>query len=170
MKRKKLFIFSAVILVLLVLCLNAADNAKYSGKTLESRQNQLCRNGRDIHISQEIDIDGYIISAINESSRTHGLAVFEPVGNGKYRLQSSTQRNSNMVVIADVYINSEWYNLFWADRPNLDYAQIEYSHNGKTLEALTFDASDNKILFCKTPYTNYTLSAVFYDTDGNAYE
>ena len=170
MKRKKLLIFSAVILVLCVLCLNAADNAKYGGKTLESRQNQLCRNGRDIHISQEMTLDGYIVSAINEGSRTHGLAVFEPLENGKYRLQSSTQRNNNMVVIADAYINGQWYNLFWADKPNLDYAQIEYSHNGKTLEALTLDASGNKILYCKTPYANYTLNAVFYDTDGNVYE
>jgi hypothetical protein len=59
------------------------------------------------------------------------------------------------------------YDLFWANKTNLDYAEITYTISNKSQKSLKLDASENKIIYNKSPSNNYSVEYVFVDAEGN---
>ena len=72
------------------------------------------------------------------------------------------------MLITSTFINGVQYNLFWANKADLDYAQIVYSTSYGEQE-YRLDASNNKILYLQVPYKSYEAPAVFVAKDGDVY-
>ena len=91
---KKYIIVFAVILATIVGIGAVQYFNRPDGSTLESRE-EICSEfprGKDWKISIEQAFSDYIISGIYSRDGMSGIAVFEPYGNGKYKLQSREWR------------------------------------------------------------------------------
>lgn len=174
MKNKKYIIpiaVSSVFIVLLLAFFTMQSNP--NGSTVESREmilNKLNNIDGNAHIGSEIKIDDYIVSGYISSNNKHGLAIFEPQGNGKYRFQTNFLREKDELVYGNIIINQKFYDLFWANKADLDYAEISYIVSNKPEENLKLDATDNKIIYMEAPSNDYAVEYVFVDTNGNRYE
>lgn len=174
MKSKKHYIsiaFGTVFIFSLLIFF--AAQSKLDGSTVESRElklSKLSKINRNAHICYEINIDDYIVSGYISSNNTYGLAIFVPVGNGKYRLQSNCLRENNELIHDSVIVNQKNYDLFWANKANLDYAEITYTVSNRAQETLKLDATDNKIIYYKAPSNDYSIEYVFVDANGNRYK
>ncbi len=174
MQNKKYSILIAVgfvFIILLIIFFSTQNNP--DGFSMESRElilNKLSKVNDNAHISYEIKIDDYIVSGYNCSDNKHGLAIFVPQGNGKYKLQTSYLREKDELVHGNVIINQKIYDLFWANKADLDYAEITYIFTNNSKETMKLDATDNKIIYNEAPSNNYTVEYVFIDTNGIRYE
>lgn len=174
MKNKKYIIpiaVGSVFIVLILVFFSMQSNP--DGSTVESRElrlNKLSKIYGNAHISCEIKIDDYIVSGYISSNNKHGLAIFEPQGNGKYRFQTSYLREKDELVYGNAIINQKFYDLFWANKADLDYAEITYIVSNKSEETLKLDATDNKIIYKEAPSNDYAVEYVFVDANGNRYE
>lgn len=141
------------------------------GSTVERRE-ELLRDtpkGAEWNISQEQELEDYLLSSIYCDSKS-GIAVFEPIGDGKYKLISREWRNSEEIIVSGLPINGEWYDLIWFNGAKTNYAEITYSVSGIENEPILFDTGDMKIICSKAPAKEYTLTVKYYDDDGNVYE
>lgn len=174
MQNKKYIILIAagfVSIILLIAFFFTQSNP--DGSSIESRElilNKLSKVNDNAHISYEIKIDDYIISGYICSNNKHGLAIFEPQGNGKYKIQTNYLREKDELIYGNVIINQKFYDLFWANKTDLDYAEITYIISKKSKETMTLDATDNKIIYKEAPSNDYGIEYVFVDTSGNRYE
>ena len=132
--------------------------------------NKLSKINDNAHISYDIKIDNYIVSGYISSNNKHGLAIFELQGNGKYKFQSNYLREKDALIHWNVIINRKSYDLFWANKADLDYAEITYIFSDKSEETLKLDAAGNRIIYKEVPSNNYAIQYVFVDTNGNRYE
>lgn len=143
------------------------------GSTLESRElrlSELSKLDGDAHISYEVEIDGYIVSGYTSSNHKHGLAIFEPQGDGKYKFQTNVTRENDELVFMTAIINQKSYDLFWADKVDLDYAEITYTLSGVVGETVKLNAKDNSIIYTEAPAKDYSVEYCFVDKSGNRYE
>lgn len=170
----KRYILPLIIVVsvgLLIITLNNQD--KLNGSTIESRElmlKEISTLGEATAINQEIVIEDYIVSGYVADRNQHGLAIFVPNEGGKYRLQTHVSRQKNDLIYISATINQKLYNLFWANKDELDYAEITYTVGGKNGETMRLDASDNKILYREAPSNSFTIEYCFVDKNGNRYE
>lgn len=174
MKNRKyiiLIVLGPVFIALLLIFFSM--QRKLDGSTVESREmilNNLSNIDSNTHISCEIKIDDYIISGYISSNNKRGLAIFEPQGNKKYRFQTNYSREKDELVYGNAIIGEKFYDLFWANKADLDYAEITYIFSNKSEETLKIDATDNKIIYHEAPSNDYTVEYVFVDVNGNRYE
>jgi len=160
-----------VFIVLLLAFFSTQSNP--DGSTTESRElilNKLSKINGNAHISCEIKIDDYIVSGYISSNNKHGLAIFEPEGNGKYRFQTNYLREKDELVYGNIIINQKFYDLFWANKVDIDYVEITYIVSNGSEETLKLDATDNKIIYKEAPSKDYSVEYVFVDANGNRYE
>ena len=172
--QKKTFLFkfiipAAAIIVCGLICFFLVSN-RNDCSTMELREKYLRRLGYlgDVGIGSEIIIDEYIISGYTASNGTYGVAIFKPMHGKKYKFQNNFNCGANEVLITSTLINGAYYDLFWANKADLDYAKIIYS----TLEGeqeYKLDASNNTILYLQAPYKDFEVSAEFVTKDGNVY-
>ena len=173
MKLKKYIIPFSIIVIAGFLIIFFINQNKLNGSTIESRElrlREISNLGQVTTIDQEITIDGYIISGYTAKNNQYGLAVFVPEGNGKYVFQTNTNRQNNELLFLTTIINAKQYNLFWAKKADLDYAEITYTIDGKTGETIKLDAKNNKILYTEAPSNDFSVEYHFVDKNGIIYE
>jgi hypothetical protein len=174
MKIKKYIIIISFTTVFIVsLLFFFITQSKLDGSTIESRElrlNKLNKINGNAHICTEIKIDDYIVCGYISSNNKYGFAIFEPAGNGKYRFQSNYLRENNELVYGNIIVNQKNYDLFWANKTSLDYAEITYTVSNKAQKTLKLDATENKIIYNKSPSNSYSVEYVFVDADGNRFK
>ena len=143
--KKWLLIISAT-----VICVAAAFLYFFSltpkGDTITSREsilNTAISKGNEWTIAKELELGGYIVSGAYSTDNKSTLAIFEPTGNGDYKFSTSTNRNSDEIIVGGVAINGEWYDLIWFNGAKTEYAEITYTINGQEVKAIKVD---NKVL------------------------
>lgn len=142
------------------------------GSTLESRE-EICAEfpkGKDWKISVEQEFNDYIISGIYSRDGMSGIAVFEPAGNGKYKLYSREWREQDDIVITGITIDNMWYDIVWFNGAKTDYAEITYTYGGKAQEPIIHNAKGMEIFINPAPAKDYSMDVVYYDSEGNKYE
>lgn len=172
MKSKKYIIpLIAIIVIGVVISIFVIQDMK-GCDTLENRERRLreiSNLGEVTNIDQEISIGDYIISGYTTNNR-HGLAIFAPTGDGKYKFQENVNRENDELVLITTIINQTPYNIFWANKENLDYAEITYTVDGKIGETITVDAQDNQIVYTESPAKDYDVEYFYVDKNGTRYE
>lgn len=141
--------------------------------TVENRELRLqtiSNLGNETTISQEVVIDDYIISGYTTRNNRYGLAVFAADGDGTYRFQTNINRFDDELVFITATINHKHYNVFWANKADLDYAEVTYTIDGNIGETIKLDAKDNKIIYTDAPSNDFSVEYYFFDINGNRYE
>ena len=173
MKLKKSTIpLVAIIVIGIVISVFVIQNTN-NCDTLENRERRLrdiSNLGEVTNIDQETVIDDYIISGYTTKNNQYGLAVFAPAGNGRYKFQTNVNRQNDELVFITATINKTLYNLFWANKANLDYAEITYTIAAKTEKTIKIDAQNNQIVYTVAPSTDFSVEYSFTDLNGTRYE
>lgn len=184
MKKKRL----VGIIVILILCIvstgifcyiklsKRTDNSPIKNnilteKALATREKRLQKaHGEEWKIHSEIHIketDNFVFSAAY-SPEWIGIKIF-PRKNKftKEKLTEPFFSTEADHISQDFRFDGTYYKLFWINRPDVDYAEITYTVDGKELEPIQYDAK--KIFYSKTPTGDYSYKLVYYDVNGNAY-
>ena len=168
---------SLLYVLILLVCIVGAFlyflNILPKGDTVESREALLDNaipRGNSWTISKEIEIDNYIISCAYSVNGKSTIAVFEPTANGKYKFSTSTNRDNDNIIIGRAIINGEWYDLFWFNGAQTEYAEIIYTVNGEAKEALRYDTTNLDLIYIKSTEKDYSIDVCYYDSNGNRYE
>lgn len=144
------------------------------GSTLESREEQLqgIPKGKEWKIALEQEIaEGYIVSGIYSGDDKSGLAVFEPKGNGKYKLYSREWRDTDEIIISGFSVDETWYDIVWFNGAKTDYAEITYTVDGVKQDPHAHNAKGMEIyVSAAPPAKEYSIDVVYYDDAGNKYE
>ena len=161
------------VVIMVVMCIGSISYyIQPDGSTLESREELLQeRSKRKLWlISVEQKTDNYIISGIYSGYDESGLAVFEPKGNGKYKLQTRVFRDNDRIITTSSYIGGQWYDIVWFNGAKTDYAEITYIYDGKKQEPIIHNAKGMEIFINPAPAKDYSINVVYYDDAGNKYE
>ena len=170
--KKALFIFLIFIAVILAFGVYSYFTIP-DGSTIESREELLQEKlkGKPWLISVEQKIDNYMVSGIYSGYDESGLAVFEPKGNGKYKLQTHVTRDNDRIIITNSYIGGQWYDIVWFNGAKTDYAEITYTLDGIKQETIIHDAKNMEIFINQAPTNDeYKIDVAYYDNAGNKYE
>lgn len=171
MKKKTGIVFA--ILIILIVAYSAWNYfGKPDGSTVQSRE-ELLENipkGTDWKIAKETEFQNHIISGMYSSDGKSGIAVFEPLDNGTYKMSSREWRENDEVIISGYIIDGTWYNLVWFNGAQTEYAEIIYTIDGEEQEPIVCDTKDMDVLVNESPAKDYSMSVVYYDENGNAYE
>lgn len=162
----------AVAVFVAVACIFAFSSAP-GGETVESRQEMLnaaISKGGDWTILKELELEDCVVSAAYSADRKCALAVFEPQGNGTYKLRTSTTRDADQIIVTSTMANGVWYDLVWFQGAKTKYAEITYTVDGQVQDTLRFDTEDMEILSIENPQKEYSMHVVYYDGEGNKYE
>lgn len=173
MKLKKYIIPFSIVIISGLLITFFINQNKINCSTIESRElrlREISNLGKMTTIDQEITIDGYIINGYNAKNNQYGLAVFEPVGNGKYNFQTNANKQNNELLFLTTNINTRQYNLFWANKVDLDYAEVTYTVDGEIGETIKIDAQNNQIIYTEAPSNDFSVEYYFVDINGNRYK
>lgn len=170
--KKKWYI---IILVAVLLFLGIATYKYLSvpnGQTVESREQLLegIPKGSEWQISTEQSVNDYIVSGIYSADGKSGIAVFEPTGNGRYKLSSREWRENDRIVISGYLFEGVWYDIVWFNGAETQYAEITYTVNGVKQEPIKHDSTNMKIFINQAPAKDYSINVVYYDNAGNVYE
>ncbi len=172
MKKKLLIAILAVIICIIgVFAYNFCLTS--NGDTVESREkilNKAISRGNDWTIAKEIELDGYIISGAYSTDNKSTLAIFKPAGNSSYEFLTSINRNSEDIIIGGSVINGNWYDLIWFNGAKTEHAEITYTINGEIQDTLWRDTKNMDIIYFENPEKEYSIHAVYYDSNGNKYE
>lgn len=76
----------------------------------------------------------------------------------------------NEAGFTQAFINGEWYDLFWFNGAQTEYAEIIYTVNGEKSEVSKYDTIDMNLIYAKSPEKDYSIEVCYYDSDGNRYE
>ena len=129
---KKAIIVFAILLVFIICIGGIRYYSRPDGSTLQSRE-EICAEfprGKDWKIAIEHELNDYIISGIYSSNEMSGIAVFEPYGNGKYKLHSREWRDNDRIIITGITVDNKWYDVIWFNGAKTDYAEITYTLDG----------------------------------------
>ena len=169
--KNKIITSICIIIVCVIAVIGIYYNNQYDGSTIESRERILKKNSDIIHISSEIELDGYIISSGTTTDNKYAFVIFEPKSNGKYKCVYRTEIQTEQLYITDYKIKDKLYNFFWIkQQPNLEYAEVIYTVNNKEQEPIKIDIKGKYFFYNETPGNDYTVKVVFYDNEGNKYE
>ena len=143
-----------------------------NGQTVESREQLLegIPKGSEWQISTEQSFNDLIVSGIYSADGKSGVAIFEPTGNGKYKLSSREWRENDRIVISGYLFESIWYDVVWFNGAETQYAEITYTVNGVKQKPIIHDSTNMKIFIHEAPAEDYSINVVYYDNDGNIYE
>jgi len=146
--------------------------ARPDGATVESREELLgdISYGENWKISTERTVEDHIVCGIYSANEKRGIAVFKPAGNGRYELFNHKTRKQNEIVVLGAVINQTWYDLVWFDGAQTEYAEIICTPEGGLPQTYTHDSRSGELFVRPAPETDYALSVVYYDADGNRYE
>ena len=171
--KKKHLLYMLMPIVCIIGAFIYFSNVQPKGDTIESREKLLDNAipiGNNWTISKEHKIDDYIISCAYSVDGKSTIAVFEPTTNGKYKFSTSTNRDNKNIIIGGTIINGKWYDLFWFNGVQTEYAEIVYTVKGVRKEALKYDTTNMDLICIKNTEKDYSIDVCYYDSDGNRYE
>ena len=171
-KRKILYLVMGILFIIMIGIPILKYCLRPDGSTMESREEMLkdIPKGTNWKISTERLLDGDLITGIVSDNGKAGIAVFEPRGNGKYKLQTSYHRNQDEIIIGGVIIEEEWYDLIWFNGTQTERAEVTYTVTNEASQSTVY-LSDNDAIICSlAPFKEYTLHITYYDSEGNKYE
>ena len=165
-----------IIAIMILIASVGIEAVKYynqpDGSTLQSREEIVAEfpKGKDWKILVEQEFSGFIISGIYSRDGMSGIAVFEPVGNGKYKLYSREWRDQDDIVVTGITIDHMWHDIVWFNGAKTDYAEITYTFNGKTGETIRYKLKGMEIFINPVPAKDHRLNVVYCDPEGNQYK
>ena len=175
--RKLLTVLVALAVIALLVCgvLLYQNHKKYSGSTLESREllldKALSKNNRTHwHIATETQIGDRLVSGAYSTDGKATLAVFKPAGNNNFKFMQSTNSQNDKVIFATINVEESSYDLFWFNGAQTEYAEITYTINGQPQEPKQYDTTQMNIITIENNEKEYSVHAVYYDSEGNKYE
>lgn len=160
------------LIVLIATCVLTSSKGRLSGTTLESReailQSQPGQNPWKI-LDEQV-IDGYLVCSIREEEKI-GIAIFEVLEDGKHAFVTWTTRARDEIVFSHVRFHENDYVLIFADIASPSHADVTFLRNETVLSSETHEVSENRVLVLPRPEEDpLTVTAVYYDTNGNKYE
>lgn len=168
--KKRIVVGIIIIAVLIVAFFGYQYFTAPKGDTLASREQLLQEaRGEAWQIQTETELAGYIVSGAYSDNEV-AIAVFAPEGEEKYRLQTTTVREPEEIIISGSMIGDKWYNLIWFNGAQSEYAEVVYTTGGEEQEPLRFDTKEMNIIFSEAPSNDYNIDVVYYDSEGNKYE
>ena len=173
-KLKRVLLFVISIVAILAMALVAIEISKPNGTSISEREELLRENSdcKIMNIATELQLDNYILCGIYDENKA-GIAIFELSGKG-YKLQRTELRDKSRVISSTEYLNGEWYQLAWFNGADTKTAEIIITNtdNNDIIMEQSYDVSDGNIVAFKEPngLKNFSLSIVYYDADGKAYE
>ena len=69
------------------------------------------------------------------------------------------------IIISGTIINGEWYDLFWFNGAQTEYAEIIYTINGVKKETLKYDTTNMDIICIKNQAKDYSIEVCYYDNE-----
>ncbi len=69
-----------------------------------------------------------------------------------------------------IFANNKFYDVFWSNKEELDYAEVIYESKAKVSEPIKLDAKNNKIVYSEAPSGDYSVEYYFVDLNGKRYE
>lgn len=173
MAKKKFIIAAIIIAAVALIWFVFIREAVPDGSTRESREEILTGfKGEGWSISTETEAGGYIVSGACGPGDEVSLEVFEPLGGGKYGMQSSVNRKRDEILMGMVMAEGRSYELVWFCGAQTEHADITLRLNDSG-EVIThrFDTSDGGIICFESPDSNdFNMQVVYYDKEGRAYE
>ena len=169
----KKVIIIGIIGAIIVLSIPMVFCSAPKGNTIESREvllDNAISGGNDWTIAKEKEIDDYIISCAYSTDGKSTIAVFEPGSNGKYSFSTSTNWDSEDIIVGGAIINGEWYVLVWFNGVQTEYAEVIYTINGVKKEALKYDTANMDLVCIKNLEKDYSMEVYYYYSEGNRYE
>ena len=117
--------------------------------------NAAISKGRDWTILKELELEDCVVSAAYSADRKCTLAVFEPQGEGAYRLRTTTTRDADQIIIAGTMANGAWYDLVWFQGAGTEYAEVTYNRDKDEMYVDIYQ----KIMNVKVPASAFDFSA-----------
>ncbi len=147
-------------------------NGKPDGSTLESREQLLesLPRGFKWKIASETELGNHIVSGIYSRDNKSGIALFMPNGDKEYRLLARQWRDTDDIIISNFVVDNVWYDIVWFNGAQTEYAEITYTYDGKKHEPIIHNSKEMEIFINPAPSSDYALSVVYYDNEGNKYE
>lgn len=170
--RKKIGIVLGILIILCLAYFSWNYFNKPDGSSIQSRE-ELLENipkGTDWKIVKETELKNHIISGMHSSDGKSGIAVFEPLGNGKYKMSSREWREDDEIIISGYIIDGTWYDLVWFNGAQTKYAEIIYTIDGVAQDPILHDSTEMNIFINEAPSNDYRISVNYYDENGNKYE
>ena len=168
--KKAILIGIIIIAVLIAAFLGYQYFTEPKGDTVAGREALLEEaKGGEWQIQTETELEGYIVSGAY-SDKEVAIAVFAPEGEGKYRLQTTTVREPEEIIISGSMIDDKWYDLIWFNGTQSEYAEVVYTTGGEEQEPVRYDTKEMNIIFSEAPSNDYNIDVVYYDSEGNKYE
>ena len=169
------FLLAAVLLICGVVFYQSQKEE--DGATLESREvllDQAISQGKGTQwtIATETKLEDHIVSGAYSTDGKVTLAVFSPLGDGKYEFSSSVNREKDDIVIDTTAINGTRYNLIWFCGAQTEYAEATYIVNWELQPVKRFDTTNMDIICVKIDAAakEYSSHVAYYDSQGNRYE
>lgn len=171
-KKKILFLVIGILLIIIIGSPILRYCMRPDGSTMASREEMLkdLPKGTYWTITTERLLDDYLITGIVSDNGKAGIAVFEPRGNGKYKLQTSYHRDVDEIIIGGTLIDDVWYDLVWFNGAKTERTEITYTVPNEMSQSTVYSADNSTIICSPAPAKNYTLQVVYYDSEGNRYE
>ena len=171
-KRKILYLVIGILFIIVIGIPILKCCLRPDGSTMESREKMLkdIPKGTNWTIATERLLDDYLITGIVSDNGKAGIAVFEPRGNGKYKLQTSCHRDMDDIIISGTMVGDAWYDLIWFNGTQTERAEVTYTVTNEASQSTVY-LSDNDTIICSlAPFKEYTLHVTYYDSEGNKYE
>ena len=170
--RKKIGLVFGILIILFLAYFSWNYFNKPDGSSIQSRE-ELLENipkGTEWKIVKETELKNYIISCMYSSDGKSGIAVFEPLGNEKYKMSSREWRESDEIIISGYIIDGTWYDLVWFNGAQTKYAEIIYTIDDVEQEPILHDTNEMDIFINEAPSNDYSIRVIYYDEDGNKYQ
>lgn len=170
MSRKHLLILTCFLLLVgTMVCVSFQCGAKYDGSTTESREKRLADTPDGMHwnIVTERLFENYILSGTHSNNGKNGIAVFRSIGNGHYKLVSHEWKDQDRVIVSQLFVNGNWYDLIWFGGVNTSRAEITYSTPEQKDTTVVYETQNMDIIMNLAPFKEYTINIAYFDNEGN---
>lgn len=170
---RHVLVVTALIIIAFILCLGIYHYVtRPDGSTVASREEMLDGVPKGSHwsIAEELEIDDYIISGAYDTEGNSAVVVFEPVGNGRYKLQTLTKKSSSEVILTSAYTANAIYDVAWFNGASTEYAEVTCTPQDSSSKTERYETQSNALVCRQVQEAEYTLHVAYYDADGNCYE
>ena len=173
---KKLLVFVGIVAAFCFYCIVSNEMDLRKQATVEGREAAIAEKYEGAVITSEKEVDGYILSAF-EVKEKHGYAVFIPVGEGKYDLQTynGSPRKKDRLVFGTLDIgNDNSYEIYICGDENIEYLDVTIrdTSTGELLQKEQISLKDSCIGVLKRDPVVWAwqTDVIGYDAEENAYD
>ena len=169
--KKKILLSLSILTMIALLAIFCINQKRFDGSTVQSRELIINKEYQDLHIIFELIVEDYIICEVVGDNNEYGLVTFKPKHNGNYDLSHRSINCNDSMSGYDFLINDKWYDFYFWNREDLDYAEITRIVDGETLPSEKLELHNGHIAYSLQPDMKSTGSSVtaFYDIYGNRY-